>query len=193
MTPSNPTDRSTPDGAQPGPLPGSGAPSEAQAGRDLLLLDNDERILELVQWFLERRGYRVRAAHSFDEARAAVRERRPELMLSDVDLGSKNAREELPLMGEEGLLPPTLVVSGFLSPELREHLMALPEVLDTLSKPFELSDLEECLHTCFTRLEQEPIPSRGPLPSAGMEAQASTPSADEEWIEILPHSPPGQP
>ena len=107
----------------------------------ILIVDNDERIVELVAWFLERHGYSVRSADSFDGARVAIRERRPDLMLSDVDLGMQNACEELPRLDREGLLPPTLVVSGFLTADMRVELLALEPVLDTLAKPFEF---EEC-------------------------------------------------
>ena len=112
------------------------------SGADLLLVDNDATIADLVAWVLERSGHRVRTARSFVEARAALAERRPELMLSDVDLGAESALSELPRLSEAGLLPPTLVVSGFLGPEARERLGALPEVHGFLDKPFDPRDLD---------------------------------------------------
>ena len=55
----------------------------------LLIVDNDERIVELCAWFLEQRGYEVRSARSFVEAERVLRERAPDLLLSDVDLGEE--------------------------------------------------------------------------------------------------------
>ena len=50
-------------------------------GPQLLLLDNDERIVELLSWFLADRGYGVRTARSFAEARAAIEVARPDLLV----------------------------------------------------------------------------------------------------------------
>jgi len=79
----------------------------------LLLVENDLRLGELLGAYLARRGFEVRRATSFAEARRLLGEGRPDLMLSDVDLGGENARDELPRLAAEGLLPPTLVVGLF--------------------------------------------------------------------------------
>lgn len=160
-------------------------------GVDVLIVDNDERIVELVAWFLERRGYAVRSAASFDGARLALKERRPTLMLSDVDLGAQNACEELPRLDQEGLLPPTLVVSGFLTAELRAELLALEPVLDTLAKPFEFEELERRMVACLAQAGET---SSTPATPVGHSSQApagsglrARESEDEEgWIEVRP-------
>jgi DNA-binding response OmpR family regulator len=158
-------------------------------GMDILIVDNDERIVELVAWFLERRGYAVRSADSFDAARVALTERRPTLMLSDVDLGAQNACEELPRLNREGLLPPTLVVSGFLTAELREELLALEPVLDTLAKPFEFEELERRMVACLAKAGQ--IPSTPPTPGGHSSQTPAHPGLragedenGEGWIEV---------
>ncbi len=110
-------------------------------GVHLLLVENDHRLGELITWFLAQRGFEVRRATSFREARELLAERMPELMLSDVDLGAESARDELPRLAVEGLLPPTLVVSGYLDPSTRAVLEALSGVVGLLAKPFELKDL----------------------------------------------------
>ena len=38
--------------------------SDAEPGADVLIVDNDDRIVELVAWFLRKRGYRVRTGLS---------------------------------------------------------------------------------------------------------------------------------
>jgi two-component system phosphate regulon response regulator PhoB len=160
-------------------------------GVHILIVDNDERIVELVAWFLERHGYSVRSADSFDGARVAIRERRPDLMLSDVDLGMQNACEELPRLDQEGLLPPTLVVSGFLTADMRVELLALEPVLDTLAKPFEFEELERRMVACLARAEGTsslpPIPSAQPSENPGDSGLRAGESEDEEgWIEVGP-------
>lgn len=112
----------------------------------LLIVENDARIAELMRWFLERRGFEVRAAGSLAEAREHLRQRMPDLMLSDIELGRENGREFLPQLSREGLLPRTLVVSGFLDAVVAEELGLLPEVVGVLAKPFEFDRLERCIH-----------------------------------------------
>jgi DNA-binding response OmpR family regulator len=167
-------------------------------GVDILLVDNDERIVELLTWFLEKRGYRVRSTDSFDGARAALKERRPALMLSDVDLGAQNAREELPRLDRAGLLPPTLVVSGFLSADLRAELLALEPVLDTLAKPFEFEQLHERMLACLAQAGEVLPPvstlqgsvatsALRPAMDAGLQAGES--EDEQGWIEVRPSMP----
>ncbi|MEE2941650.1 MAG: response regulator, partial [Planctomycetota bacterium] len=115
----------------------------------LLLLDNDERIVELLSWFLRDRGFEVDVAESFAVARGRIAAARPDLLVSDVDLGTETAVEELPRLSAEGILPPTLVVSGFLDEAVEGRLRAVPEVLDTLPKPFEFNELEERIRHCL--------------------------------------------
>ena len=116
---------------------------------DLLLVENDARILELMSFFLERAGHTVRSAPSFEDARAALRTRAADLMLSDLDLGQESGYRELPRLDAEGLLPPTLVVSGYVDREAAEVLSQMPGVVGTLAKPFDMKKLvgkvEECL------------------------------------------------
>jgi two-component system nitrogen regulation response regulator NtrX len=109
---------------------------------DLFLVDNDARLLELYTLFLERRGHTLRTATSFHEARARLAEAPPELLLADLELGAERGDEELARLAQSGALPPTLVVSGYLDRELGARLAALPCVVGTLAKPFDLATLE---------------------------------------------------
>ena len=64
-------------------------------------------------------------------------------MLADLELGVEDGRVELPLLESEGLLPPTLVVSGYLDAEITEALFKVPGILGTVPKPFEPKELLE--------------------------------------------------
>jgi DNA-binding response OmpR family regulator len=144
---------------------------------NLLLIDNDPRLVELVAALLTHQGHTVRTAGSFREARERLREERPDLALSDLDLGVENGRLELPQLAREGLLPPTLVVSGFLDSELDVELSAIPGVLGTISKPFDLDRLCERIDACLATEAPVPegevsaavpeLPETGPIPHAG--------------------------
>lgn len=119
---------------------------------DLLIVENDERIVELLRWFLERRGHRVRATGSFAAARELIAERAPDLLLSDIELGSENARECLPRLAREGVLPPTLVVSGYVDRDVADELLAIPNVVGVLPKPFEFERLERWIEEHLQRV-----------------------------------------
>jgi DNA-binding response OmpR family regulator len=109
---------------------------------DLLFVDNDPRLLELFALFLRRRGHVVRTAASFSAAREELAQRRPDLLLSDLELGAERGDEELARLCSDGHLPPTLVVSGYLDAALSERLLRLPGIVGTLAKPFDLATLE---------------------------------------------------
>lgn len=116
---------------------------------DLLLVENDARILELMRYFLERAGHSVRTAPTFAEARKAIAERAPDLMLSDLELGAENGREELPKIARAGGLPRTLVVSGYLDRATATVLESLPNVVGTLAKPYDMPRLLAKVEACL--------------------------------------------
>ncbi|MEM8713195.1 MAG: response regulator [Planctomycetota bacterium] len=167
---------------------------------DLLLVDNDAKIVELLSWFLGERGFRVRVAGSFAEARQRLAEGAPELLISDIDLGVESGLQELPALSAEGALPPTLVVSGFLDDAVQRALQAVPEVLDTLAKPFEFPDLEAKVVACMRGEGRDWLVPKPPprdvladsLPSPASDGSAAAGGVgvaeedDEGWIEISP-------
>ena len=119
---------------------------------DLLLVDNDARLLELYTLFLARRGHTLRSATSFERARALIAAQPPELLLADLELGAERGDEELARLALAGALPPTLVVSGYLDRELEARLAALPCVVGTLAKPFDLATLEARIAEALERV-----------------------------------------
>ena len=62
----------------------SGPSGRAKAGPLVLLVDDDEKVRELVRVNLEFEGYTVREAGSADEGLAAIAEAKPDLVLLDV-------------------------------------------------------------------------------------------------------------
>jgi DNA-binding response OmpR family regulator len=154
---------------------------------DLLLVDNDATIADLIAWVLVREGYTVRTAVSFAAARAHLAMRRPDLMLSDVDLGAESALIELPRLAAAGSLPPTLVVSGYLDEDKRATLGALTAVVGFLDKPFDPRELTVRVREALV------VASRFSLPRQHVNGVAPGPTAseggpvldeDDGWIEI---------
>jgi DNA-binding NtrC family response regulator len=162
----------------------------------LLLIDNDEKIVALVALLLRKLGHEVRTAPSFARARGLLDEARPDLLLSDYELGAERADEELSKLAIEGLLPPTLVVSGYLDDLLIQRLLAIPGVLGTLKKPFDLAALQAALARALEEAERRraaaeraaPQPgSRGHGPDGGRPDDEGT--GDDEGWEVIEPSP----
>lgn len=167
------------------------APGSRRA--ELLLVDNDAAIGDLVAWVLQRAGFGVRTARSFREARARLAEARPDLVLSDVDLGAESALVELPRLAAEGLLPPTLVVSGYLGPDSRAALGALREVVGFLDKPFDPRGLEAEVDAALTRATER-VPAPLPRPATSCpDTHDGAPADDDGWVEIGGPSSEGAP
>lgn len=60
---------------------------------EILIVEDSRTQLELLRYLLEENGYTVRAALSGEEALAAARERRPDLVISDVVMPGMNGYE----------------------------------------------------------------------------------------------------
>jgi len=120
----------------------------------LALIDNDEKIVALVALLLRKLGHDVRTAPSFARGRELLERERPDLLLSDYELGAERADEELPKLAAAGILPPTLVVSGYLDDALVGRLLAIPGVLGTLKKPFDLPTLQAALSRALAEAER---------------------------------------
>jgi DNA-binding NtrC family response regulator len=168
-------------------------------------VDNDARIVELLTWFLSQRGFEVRTAGSFVEARERLAEGAPDLLVSDVDLGAESAVQELPRLRADGILPRTLVVSGYLDATIKAALTALPEVVGTLAKPFEFTDLEAAIDRALAEgaaggsASADPVdfevprPEKAPAasPEESQSGGGAAPDEDDDddgWIEITPGS-----
>jgi DNA-binding response OmpR family regulator len=141
--------------------PGSTTPRPAGEALDLLVIENDAKVAELLAWFLARRGHRVRCAASFAQARELIAERTPELLLSDIELGSENGCIELPRLAAENLLPPTLVVSGYLDRPSEHRLRELSNVLGVVRKPYEFAELEALIAAIAPRARGGAMASDG--------------------------------
>src|ERR1700740_1963555 len=89
-------------------------PGRQQAGPAVLLVDDDDRMRELVRLELERQGYDVQEAASADEGLASIETRKPELVLLDVMMPHVDGWEMLRRIQERhgaGAIP-VLMFSG---------------------------------------------------------------------------------
>src|SRR5438105_13550713 len=79
----------------------SGPGGRPKSGPLVLLVDDDEKVRELVRVNLEFEGYSVREAGSADEGLTAIEEAKPDLVLLDVMMPHVDGREMLRQIQEQ--------------------------------------------------------------------------------------------
>jgi excisionase family DNA binding protein len=119
-------------------------PGRQQAGPAVLVVDDDERVRELVRSELEREGYDVQEAASADEGLAAIEARKPELVLLDVMMPHVDGWEMLRKIQERhgvGAIP-VLMFSGEVDEKARGQA-ASSGARGFVGKPFDVAELVE--------------------------------------------------
>jgi DNA-binding NtrC family response regulator len=158
----------------------------------LLLIDNDEKIVSLVALLLRKSGHEVRTAISFVQAReellqAVAKGETFDLALSDYEMGLERADEELPKLIQAGLMPATLVVSGYLDDVLVGQLLAIKGVVGTLKKPFDFTSLSNAVAQALVRAQDLKL-AQAAQPDAALETDKEAPVderlEDEGWEEL---------
>jgi excisionase family DNA binding protein len=120
----------------------SGPGGAAKAGPLILLVDDDEKVRELVRVNLEFEGYTVREAGGADEGLAAIEDARPDLILLDVMMPQVDGWEMLRRIQERhgvGAIP-VVMFSGKV--DERSHAEAEQRgAQGFVGKPFDLQQL----------------------------------------------------
>jgi excisionase family DNA binding protein len=117
-------------------------PGRAQSGPVVLLVDDDDRVRELVRVTLELEGYTVEEAASAEAGMAAIEERRPDLVLLDVMMPHVDGWEMLRRIQERhgaGAIP-VVMFSGKVD-EGEEPQAATRGARGFVGKPFDLQQL----------------------------------------------------
>ena len=98
----------------------------------LLIVDDDPDTCDMLALTAADAGYRVRTATSFLEAKSALQDEPPDLMVVDVRLGGFNGLQLI--IGAEVRVP-AIVISGFHDATLEEEARSLGA--DFLEKPID--------------------------------------------------------
>ena len=117
-------------------------PGRQQVGPTVLLVDDDERMREVVRIELEREGYDVQEAASADEGLAAIENRTPELVLLDVMMPHVDGWEMLRRIQERhgaGAIP-VLMFSGQVDDDAQRQA-ASSGARGFVGKPFDIEEL----------------------------------------------------
>jgi len=131
--------------------------SQTQSAPYILVVDDEPDIRHLVQEILEDEGYEVNVAENGATARAAHRQRRPDLVLLDIWMPDLDGISLLKEWSENGQLPmPVIMMSGHGTVETAVEATRLG-AYDFIEKPLSLAKLlltiEHALET--EQLQQE--------------------------------------
>ncbi len=120
----------------------SGPGGKPKSGPLVLIVDDDEKVRELVRVNLEFEGYLVREAGSADEGLTAIDEAKPDLILLDVMMPHVDGWEMLRRVQEQygaGVIP-VVMFSGKVDEEAQTRA-ALGGAQAFVGKPFDLQHL----------------------------------------------------
>jgi two-component system nitrogen regulation response regulator NtrX len=134
---------------------------------DILIVDDEEDIRDLVAGLLEDEGYQAREAANADDALAAIRTRKPSLVILDVWLQGSRL-DGIELLGEMKKVDPELpviVISGHGT--IETAVAAIRKgAYDFIEKPFKSDKLiltiERAMEASQLRRENAELRARGP-------------------------------
>ena len=115
--------------------------------KSLLLVDDEYALVETLKDFLEDAGYRVQVASNGQEGLAAMKEHRPDLVLTDLMMPIMGGKEMmLAMRGDPGLASvPVILMSAVRRVIAVPPGEAFPEFSAFLRKPFLLKPLMEAI------------------------------------------------
>lgn len=123
----------------------------AEAGRKLLVIDDDPALRNTAKMVLATFGYEVDTAENGESALSLLREdvNRFDLILTDLTMPDLNGREVARQAKELGVAAPFVMVSGYV---LDEDEFG-DEFVGYLLKPFRMQQLKEQLEEIFAKVQ----------------------------------------
>jgi CheY-like chemotaxis protein len=144
---------------------GNGNGAGAQAGRSarsrkstfVLVVDDDPDILAALSDALETEGYEVQGARDGIDALAAIGQRRPDLIITDLLMPTMTGFELLAALHDDPQLAtiPTLIITAGRSPEATETPGSV-----VLPKPLDLDRLMRAITACTGEPDKDDVSVR---------------------------------
>lgn len=131
----------------------------------VIVVEDEPRMRELLQRVLGQWGFDASLAKSAEEASRIADERAPDVLVLDLNLPGEGGLSFLGRMRERWPHTQAIVLTGFGSLEAAREAIHL-DVVDFLTKPAHLGDLEKALDRALRRLSPAPPPPVLPQPPA---------------------------
>jgi len=120
----------------------------------ILIVDDDEKLVELVRAYLEKDGYRVHTAHDGLGALELARQKRPDLVILDLMLPSMDGLDVCRVLRAEGNKVPIIMLTAKTTVE--DRLVGLDLGADDyVTKPFSPRELMARVRAALRRLGEE--------------------------------------
>ena len=120
----------------------------------ILIVDDDEKIVELVKLYLERDGYRVLAAYDGLQALEIARQKHPDLIVLDLMLPGMDGLDVCRVLRGEGNRVPIIMLTAKTTEE--DKLVGLDLGADDyVTKPFSPRELVARVRAVLRRLGEE--------------------------------------
>jgi excisionase family DNA binding protein len=117
-------------------------PGGVETGPRVLVVDDDDRVRQLVRFELERAGYTVREAESADDAYTTIEQQPPDLVLLDVVMPGVDGWQLLQRLQEQHGSIPVIMFSGS-SEESAQAEATERGARGFVGKPFDPEELVE--------------------------------------------------
>jgi DNA-binding response OmpR family regulator len=113
--------------------------------KTILVVDDDRELVDALRSMLERQGYRVIQAHDGHQAKQAVYNQRPDLMILDMMMPRMGGYPVLEHFKDKSDAPPIIMVTANEGSRHKVYAEYLG-VIDYLRKPFAMERLLETVH-----------------------------------------------
>ncbi len=141
----------------------------------ILVVEDERNHADVLAELLERAGYSVTVADTFEEGRRRLEEEHPDLIITDLDLGAHRGTELLTLARKRPDPVEVMLISGVGSIEDAVEAMQLGAV-HYFTKPLDVTEIRSVVAKAADRL-------------AGAESQPGGPSEDAAFQNIVGNSP----
>lgn len=108
--------------------------------RSILVVDDDDPVRVMLARLLRTQGYEVRQAAGAREARAAIEETRPDLVISDIVMPGESGIELRRDIGQRWPALPVILISGYSAEGPAEFAARTPKT-SFVQKPFAADQL----------------------------------------------------
>ena len=127
----------------------------------ILVIDDEEMVRDLIATALERAGHEVVTAVDGEEGLVRFRERRPEVVVTDMIMPNRDGIETILALQQEAPEVPVIAICG-VSRGRRLNYLAMAVKLgavEALPKPFAPQDLVEAVGRALARRRPGPEPT----------------------------------
>src|SRR5437764_10015590 len=116
----------------------------AETTKTILIVDDDREVVEGLRAVLERQGYRVIQAHDGHQAKQAVYQQRPDLMILDMMMPRMGGYPVLEHFKGKADAPPIIMITANEGSRHKAYAEYLG-VIDYIRKPFAMERLLEAV------------------------------------------------